>query len=144
MSVRDRGDRWFIRLSLGIQVMLVTFFALRKWDFAAAMQVGWFVYTLAIPAVALSVVLIRDAKPWYLPAAGFLFALWAVFGTIVDILHPIEWRSPILWSIFVPYVVTYTGSQMFYWWPLLRLHRPSWFVFAGLYAVSTLLNVSSH
>ncbi len=142
--VRDRWDRWFIAMALGIQVVLVIFFALRKWDFPLAMQVGWIVYALATPAVALSVGLLREGRPWYLAAAGVLYGVWATFGIAVDVVHRVEWRSPVLVSVFVPYVALYTAAQMFYWWPLLKIHRPAWFVFAALYAVSTFLNVSSH
>ena len=144
MSVRDRWERLFISMSLGMQVVFVIFFALRRWNCAVAMQVGWLVYGMAIPAVVLSVILINARKVWYLSAGGFLFALWSVFGTVVDIVHPVAWRSPILWSIFIPYVLLYTVSQMFYWWPLLKFHRPSWFVYTALYSLSTFLNVTSH
>jgi hypothetical protein len=144
MPIHDRWERRFISVALGIQVVFVVFFALRKWNFALAMEVGWLVYGLAIPAVLFSVMLINARKAWYLSAAGFLFAAWATFGAWVDILHPIEWRSPILWSLFIPYVLLFTGSQMFYWWPLLRIHRPAWFIYTALYCVSTVLNVTSH
>jgi hypothetical protein len=144
MPVCDRWERRFIAASLGIQVVLVIFFALRKWHVAGAMQIGWLVYGLAIPAVALSVLLVKARKPWYLWTAGFLFAVWSAFGVVVDIIHPVAWRSPMLSSIFMPYVVLYIASQMFYWWPLLRVHRVSWCIFAALYSLSTFLNVTSH
>jgi hypothetical protein len=108
------------------------------------MQIGWLVYALAVPAVVVSGVLIKGHKAWYLWTAGLLFALWAGFGIVVDIIHPVEWRSPILWPVFVPYVLGYTISQMFYWWPLLKVNRPSWFIWGVLYGVSTFLNVTSH
>jgi hypothetical protein len=144
---REASDRYghlFIAASLGIQAALVIFFALRRWQFAVAMRWGWIVYALAVPAAALSVALVRATRPWYLWMAGFLFAAWAVFGAVVDLVRPVEWRSPILWSVFVPYVGLYTLAQMFYWWPLLKVHRPSWFVFAALYALSSTLNLASH
>ncbi len=139
-----QSERMFIAASVTIQIALVLFFAMRKWAFAMAMQTGWVVYALAIPAVVVSIVLLKERKAWYLWMAGFLFALWSVFGIVVDIVIPVAWRSPILLSIFIPYVLLYTVSQMFYWWPLLRLHRPSWFIWGALYGVSTFLNVTSH
>jgi hypothetical protein len=66
MPVCDRWERWFIAASLGQQVVLVIYFALRKWHVAGAMQVGWVVYGLAIPAAALSVMLVKARKPWHL------------------------------------------------------------------------------
>ncbi|MCB9135504.1 MAG: hypothetical protein H6636_08760 [Anaerolineales bacterium] len=69
---------------------------------------------------------------------------WAVFGYVVDIAHPVEWRSPIFWPVFLPYVLLYMATLMFYWWPLAIIQRPLWYVYAGLFLVSTYLNVSSH
>jgi hypothetical protein len=33
---------------------------------------------------------------------------------------------------------------MFYWWPLALISRPLWYIYAVLFIVSTVLNVSSH
>ena len=128
MPVGDRWERQFLAASLGQQVVLVIYFALTKWHVA----------------VALSVMLLKARKPWYLWTAGFLFGVWAAFGVVVDIIHPVAWRSPMLPSIFIPYVFLYFASQMFYWWPLLKVHRVSWLIFAALYVLSTFLNVTSH
>ena len=134
MPVCDRWERRFIAASLGQQVVLVIYFALTKWHVAGATPVGWLVYGMGIPAVALSVMLLKARKPWYLWTAGFLFAVWAAFGVVVDIIHPVAWRSPMLPSIFMPYVLLYFASQMFYWWPLLKVDRVSWCIFAALYS----------
>ena len=144
MPALDRSLRLFVITALVIQTVLVVFFALRKWNFPLAMTVGWGVYALAVPAVAVSVILIRAHKPWFLSIAGLLFALWASFGVLVDNVFRVQWRSPILWSVFLPYLLLYVGSMMFYWWPLVRIHRLSWFIYTLLYALSTLLNVTSH
>ena len=124
--------------------MLVIFFALRTWNLTAALRVGWIVYALAIPAVAVSILLMRAGRPWFVWLAGFLYGAWAVFGYLVDMARPLEWRLPLLWPVFLPYVLLYMSSLMFYWWPLATIQRPLWFVYAGLFLVSPVLNVSSH
>jgi len=124
--------------------VLLVFFAVRKWSFDTAMQYGWIVYALAVPAVVCSFVLVQSGRPWYQWLAGLLFAAWAVFGYVVDIARPVAWRSPILWPVFIPYVLMYLSSLMFYWWPLGKIQRPLWFVYAALFVISTALNVSSH
>ena len=43
-----------------------------------------------------------------------------------------------------PYVFLYLGTVMFYWWPLALLSRPLWFVFAVLFVIGTILNLTSH
>jgi len=144
MTTMNRTDRLFVFAAFLIQVVLVIFFALRTWNLTAALRVGWIVYALAIPAVAVSILLMRAGRPWFAWLAGFLYGAWAVFGYLVDVARPLEWRSPILWPVFLPYVLLYLSSLMFYWWPLATIRRPLWFVYAVLFLVSTVLNVSSH
>ena len=144
MTTMNRLDRLFVFAAFLIQVVLVIFFALRTWNLTAALRLGWIVYALAIPALAVSIHLMRAGRPWFVWLAGFLYGAWAVFGYLVDVARPLEWRSPILWPVFLPYVLLYLSSLMFYWWPLATIRRPLWFVYAVLFLVSTVLNVSSH
>jgi hypothetical protein len=144
MTTMNRTDRLFVFAAFLIQVVLVIFFALRTWNLTAALRLGWIVYALAIPALAVSIYLMRAGRPWFVWLAGFLYGAWAVFGYLVDVARPLEWRSPILWPVFLPYVLLYLSSLMFYWWPLATIRRPLWFVYAVLFLVSTVLNVSSH
>lgn len=76
--------------------------------------------------------------------AGSLYGAWAVFGYLVDVARPLEWRSSILWPVFLTYVLLYISSLMFYWWPLATIQRPLWFGYAVPFLLSTVLNVSSH
>jgi hypothetical protein len=144
MTDLNRHDRLFVLTAFLIQAALLIFFALRKYDFQAAMRVGWIIYALALPAVIVSILLIGAARPWFLWIAGFLYAGWAIFAYEVDIAHPVEWRSPILWPVFIPYVLLYVSGLVFYWWPLATIQRSLWFIYAVLFVVSTVLNVSSH
>lgn len=140
----ERFDKIFVFSSFIIQIILLIYFAIRKWNFDLALKWGWVVYALAIPALIVSLVLIRGGKPWFLWFAGFLYLAWAVFGYMVDIARPIEWRSPIFWPAFLPYVLLYMATLMFYWWPLATIQRLFWYIYAGLFIVSTYLNISSH
>jgi hypothetical protein len=102
------------------------------------------VYALAIPVLVVSVVLLRAGRPWYEWVAGFVYTLWAAFGYLVDYASPVEWRSPILWPVFVPYVGLYLAAQMLYWWPLGRIDRRLWVAYAVLFVIGTALNLASH
>lgn len=75
---------------------------------------------------------------------GFLFLVFALFGYWVDYVARIEFRNPIRPSVLVPYVVLYLATVMFYWWPLGLLSRPLWFVYAILFVIATILNLTSH
>lgn len=134
----------FVITAFVIQLVLIAHFALRRWAFAAAMRFGVFVYGLCIPAVIVSIALWIDGQPWYLWAAGLLYTAWAAFGYRVEYVLHINWRTPIRWPIFIPYVVLYLASIMFYWWPLATISRPLWFVYAALFVASAIFNVLSH
>ena len=144
MSILNNNNGLFVLTAFSIQIVLVMFFAARKWEFDMAMRYGWIVYALGVPAVIVSLVLLIGGKPWYQWLPGFLYAAWAVFGYVVDIAHPVAWRNPIFWPVFIPYLLLYLSSQMFYWWPLALIQRPLWFIYAMLFAISTTLNISSH
>ena len=144
MSGLDRFDNLFVVTAFFIQIVLLIFFALRKWMFETAMQVGWIVYALAVPALIISVLLLMNGKSWYFWLGGFLYTAWAILGYIVDVARPVAWRSPAYWPVFIPYVLLYLSTMMFYWFPIGNIYRPLWFVYAVLFVISTILNISSH
>ncbi|MFA9492061.1 MAG: hypothetical protein ACERK1_12625 [Anaerolineales bacterium] len=144
MSGLDRFDNLFVVTAFFIQIVLLIFFALRKWMFETAMQVGWIVYALAVPALIISVLLLMNGKSWYFWLGGFLYTAWAILGYIVDVARPVAWRSPVYWPAFIPYVLLYLSTMMFYWFPLGNLSKPLWFVYAVLFVISTILNITSH
>ena len=108
------------------------------------MKVGWIVYALSVPAAVISVVLLLGGKTWSFWLGGFLFLVYAAYGYWVDYVERIQWRKPLRLSIMFPYVFLYLGTVMFYWWPLALLSRPLWFVFAVLFVIGTILNLTSH
>jgi hypothetical protein len=140
----DNLDALFVVSAFLFQIVLITHFALRKWRFGLAMRYGPIVYALSIPAAAVSVLLLLGGKAWSLWTSGCIYLIWAVFGYAVEYAKEIQWRTPIRWSIFCPYVFLYLATVMFYWWPLALIWKPMWYVYAVLFIVSTLLNVTSH
>lgn len=144
MTALDALDRFFILAAFTFQIVLTVHFAVRKWRFATAIHYGWIVYALSLPAALLSVAQMTAGKPWFFWLAGLLYLIWAVFGYIIEYVYRLEWRDPIRVSIFAPYVLLFFATSMFYWWPLARFNWLLWFIFAVLYVVGTMLNVTSH
>jgi len=134
----------FVIWAFLFQAVLIVHFALRRWRFNIAMHYGPIVYALSIPAAAVSILLLLGGEPWPLWLGGFLYLIWAVYGYSIEYLKRVEWRDPILWSIFGPYVSLYLATIMFYWWPLALIYRPLWYVYAALFVISTALNIMSH
>jgi len=141
----DNLDIMFVVWAFFFQIILIVHFALRKRFFESyTMKVGWIVYALSVPAVVISIILLLGGKTWSFWLGGFLFLIFAAYGYRIDYVKKIQWRKPLRLSIMFPYVFLYLGTVMFYWWPLALLSRPLWFVFAVLFVIGTILNVTSH
>lgn len=141
----DKLDRLFVVWAFLFQIVLIIHFAIRKFAFESyTLKFGWIVYALSIPAVVISIILLRAGKDWSFWLAGFLFLFYAAFGYWVDYVAQIPWRNPLQLSILFPYVILYLATVMFYWWPLGRLSRKLWFGYAILFIIATFLNVTSH
>lgn len=144
MAEFDLFDLLFITTSFLFQFILIVHFALRRWNFKFAIRYGWIVYALSIPAAMISAILLLNGKSWGFWLGGFVYLVWAIYGYLVEYKRKIEWRSPIVWPIFGPYITLYLATVMFYWWPLALLNKRAWYVYAVLFVISTILNVTSH
>ena len=140
----DRYDTLFVIWAFIFQVCLIALFAIRKSNLDLILKYGWIFYLLCIPALIISINMIRGGKPFSFWLAGFIFVVWAILGFTAEYVFKIQWRNPIVWAIFVPYVILYLGTIMFYWFPVGMLNRPLWYLYAVLFAVSTYLNITSH
>jgi hypothetical protein len=127
------------------QAALVLHFALRTLAFQAYIPGwGWIFYALSLPAFAVSLWLRRAGAPVWLWLGGMVFVVWAIFGFGVEYLAHLDWRSPPVWPIFVPYVLLYLATVMLYWWPAATVSRPAWVALGVLFALGTGLNILSH
>lgn len=140
----DIFETLFVVTAFLFQLILIIHFALRKWQFDLAMRYGRIVYALSIPAAVISIIILLGGKSWSFWLGGFIYLIWAGYGYIVEYVKGIEWRSPIRWSIFGPYITLYLATVMFYWWPLALIYKPLWYVYALLFVISTILNLTSH
>ena len=134
----------YVVTAILFQVVLIIHFALRKWRFETAMRYGPIVYALSIPAAIVSIILFSGGAHWGFWVGGVIYLIWAIFGYIVEYIKKIEWRNPIRWSVFGPYITLYLATVMFYWWPLANINKSLWYVAALLFVMSTILNATSH
>jgi hypothetical protein len=134
----------FAAFAVGSQAVLVAYFAARRWAPRGAERYGWLAYVFAGLGLPLGVWLLLDGQSWRLWVGPILLALWAALGAVVDLWRRIEWRTPIRWGVFVPYVALYFWAQMFLWWPLWNLWRPAWACFLVLFVANTALNIQGH
>ena len=134
----------FIAFGIGTQACLVAFFAARRWAPGLAERFGWLAYAGAMLGMPLGAWLVASDQAEGLWVGPVLLGAWAVFGTVVDLWHRVEWRTPIRWSVLVPYVALYLGAQMFLWWPLWDIQRGAWLCFLVLFTANTALNLRGH
>jgi hypothetical protein len=134
----------FVATAFIFQIILIIHFVLRKWRFELAMRYGLIVYALSIPAAVVSTVLLLNNMAWSFWFGGYFYLIWGLLGYLIEYRMKIEWRDPIRWSIFGPYVLLYLATNMFYWFPLALIWKPLWYIFAILFLIGTSFNVTSH
>lgn len=144
MSNTDYLDILFVVTAFLIQIVLIAHFALRRWRFEIAVQYGWIIYALSIPAVVVSLIMLIGGKDGTFWAAGFIYLLWAMYGYWVEYVKKRQWRAPIYWPVAGPYLILYIAMIAFYWWPLGLISQALWYVYALLFIISTGLNFTSH
>jgi hypothetical protein len=140
----DLGLIAFAVFGLVSQAGLVAFFGARRWAPSHAEPLGQVAYGFALVGLPVGVGLIAVGSP-RLVGGPLLLAAWAAFGIAVDLWRPRPWRGPIIeWRVMAPYVALYFFAQMFLWWPLWDLARPSWLAFGLLFVANTTLNIGGH
>ena len=144
MKTASKSEILFAVWAFMFQIVLIGHFMARRLSLPLIHSRGWVTYLVGIPAAVISLVLMRAGQPWYLWLGGLLCLAWAAFGLLVEYGLQINWRSPIHYPVFIPYMILYLATNMFYWWPLARIERRLWFVGAFLFVCSTVLNILSH
>ena len=145
LSKLDRLDKLFIFWAFLLMLTLIAHFAVRKTYFESyTLKYGWIVYAMCVPAVVVSLLMLRGGKSWAFWLGGFLFAAFAIFGYWVDYVAQIQFRNPVRVSVLIPYIVLYLGMVSFYWWPIGFLSRPLWYIYTVLFVIATVLNIRSH
>lgn len=134
----------FAAFGIGSQVVLVAFFSARRWAPVLADRFGWIAYAFAGLGVPIGVWLLASGQSWRLWLGPLLMATWAFFGAYVDIWSPRQWRWPIVWSVFAPYLALYFWAQMCMWWPLWDFNRTAWVCYLVLFVINTALNLRGH
>ncbi len=135
----------FAAFGVASQALLLGFFAARRWSPHLAQRYGWAVYAFSMLGLPLGAWLVLDGQSWRLFTGPLLMGGWALFGALVDLWRPSQWRRPpITWRIFLPYLALYFAAQMFMWWPLWNIAPAAWALYLVLFVPSTALNIQGH
>ena len=91
-------------------------------------QLGYAILALGIPAMTALVAFVVSRAgllSWLGPA---VFLVFLALMLVVDYLAPIEFRSPPLYGVLVPYLVLFFGSILLMGIPMYTLNRSYWLV----------------
>jgi len=134
----------FACFGIGSQLVLVAFFATRRWTPRASGILGPVAYATGGIGVIVGAWLAVNGESWRLWVGPVLLALWAGFGAVVDLWRKIPWRVPVRVTVLIPYLTLYFFAQMWLWWPLRDISLAAWLAFALLFIVNTGLNLIGH
>ena len=134
----------FAAFGIGSQVVLVAFFACRRWAPKLAGRYGPIAYAFGLLGLAVGAWLAISGASWRLFAGPVIFSVWAAYGAWVDLFRRIDWRLRVRWNVLGPYLTLYLAAQMFLWWPLWDYWRVGWTVYLVLFVANTALNLAGH
>ena len=60
----DKQDNLFVIWAFVLQISLIVLFAIRKSNLDIILQYGWIFYLLSVPAVIVSIIMLRSGKEW--------------------------------------------------------------------------------
>ena len=74
---------------------------------------GSLAYAFAGLGFPLGAWLASRGRSWTLYAGPLLLGSWAIMGAAIDLWERVQWRAPVRWGVFIPYVGLYFWAQMF-------------------------------
>ena len=92
---------------------------------------GHVMIALAAPAAAALVAFVRARAGWRLWIGPAVYLAFVAFEVVVDYAWPVEFRSPMRYSILVPYLLLFFGAILLMGLPMFRLNRRLWLVTVG-------------
>lgn len=89
---------------------------------------GRVIMMLAIPALAAMIAFVRAGAGWRHWIGLGIFLAFVAFMISVEYVWPVEFRSPMLYSVLVPYLVLFFGAILLMGLSMFRMNRPLWLV----------------
>jgi hypothetical protein len=89
---------------------------------------GYGVIALAIPAALTIVAFVRARAGWRQRIGPAVFLAFVAIMIVVEDIWQVEFRSPMLYDILVPYLVLFFGSILLMGLPMFRISRRLWLV----------------
>ena len=138
MQVETRVDPWWAALTIwgvvnAVNVLQAVGFLSRVWTGSRAINhlLGYAIVALAVPAAVALVAFVRTGAGWQHWLGPAVLLVFAMFTAAVEDIWPVEFRSPALYGILVPYLLLFFGAILLMGLPMFRMDRKLWLVTAA-------------
>lgn len=135
MPTHERVQPWWAALTVwavvnAVNVLQAAGFLSRvvTGDRAINHLLGHIIVALAVPASLALVAFMRAHAGWRQWIGPAVYLVFVAVELVVDYIWPVEFRSPMRYSILVPYLVLFFGAILLMGLPMFRLNRRVWLV----------------
>jgi hypothetical protein len=135
MQVETCVDPWWAALTVwgvvnAVNLLQAAGFLSRVWTGSRAINhlLGYVIVALALPAAVALVAFVRTGAGWRQWIGPAVYLAFVVFMVAVEYVWSVEFRSPVRYSILVPYLLLFFGSILLMGLPMFRMNRRLWLV----------------
>ena len=135
MPVQTRVDPWWAALTVWGVVNAVNLLQaagflsrVRTGSMAINHILGYVIAALAVPAALALVAFWRARADWRQWIGSAVYVAFVALMVVVEYIWPVEFRSPALYSILVPYLLLFFGAILLMGLPMFRMDRRLWLV----------------
>ena len=135
MQTQTIGGPWWAALTVwgvvnAVNVLQAAGFLsrVRTGSMAVNHVLGYAMIALAVPSAVALVAFVRTRAGWLQWIGPAVFLAFIVLMIVVDYAWPVEFRSPMRYSILVPYLALFFGAILLMGLPMFRLDRRLWLV----------------
>jgi len=135
MQTQTRVDPWWAALTVwgvvnAVNVLQAAGFLSRVYTGSMAINhlLGYVMIALAVPATLALVAFGRARASWQQWVGPVVYLTFVALLVVVDYVWPVEFRSPMRYSILVPYLLLFFGAILLMGLPMFRLNRRLWLV----------------
>jgi hypothetical protein len=135
MQAPTRVDPWWAALTVWGVVNAVNMLQaagfhsrVRTGSMAINHLLGYGIIALAVPATLALVAFWRARAGWLQWIGPVVYIAFVALMVVVDYIRPVEFRSPVRYSILVPYLLLFFGAILLMGLPMFRMDRRLWLV----------------
>ena len=135
MQAESHVNPWWAALAVwgvvnAVNLLQAAGFLSRVWTGSRAINhsLGYAIVALAVPSAVAVVAFAHAGAGWRHWIGPAVFVAFVLLMVAVEYIWPVEFRSPALYGILVPYLVLFFGSILLMGLPMFRMDRALWLV----------------